>query len=259
MKKAIFFGVLLSVFGVNAQEIYSQDKSKNCPPVRTGEAPSTESLECNGLVEIRYQPKLTLPYSERKQSWSPMFGFSYDSLKLTAYKSKVNGKSYEELYGSGKMTTSQLYGGVQFNLSVLTLNTALGLSVGRIQGSNSGESALIAVDAKHFILGIQLDPFSKEPYVLPYANFEFVFANVLDTVAGESQRPSISPFMAMTFGALIQLNWLDPVATYESLIEHSVNNTFLDLHIKQYSAPSNAENGSLASAMALGLGFKIEL
>ena len=107
-------------------------------------------------------------------------------------------------------------------------------------------------------LGIILDALFKEPYVAPYFNGQMYSINFEEVATAGKSKGTTTTASAFTVGTLIQLNWIERELSAKSLIEHGLNNTYLDLFATQYSSSGSSTDPKFETGFNFGGGFKLE-
>lgn len=62
----------------------------------------------------------------------------------------------------------------------------------------------------------------------------------------------------MTFGLLIQLNWLEAETAKDAYLNQGVENTYLDIFWNQYASSGSDEDLNLETQSNWGAGLRIE-
>ncbi len=230
--------------------------------VEAARAPAMSEQERfeRGLIEVHYPPDYLSPYKERRSSWAPIFGVSYENVVPVGFVSDVldpqgNSYDYESLFGSAALPLFSYFGGIQFNFSSVSIAPTFGVAMGQVSGGPY--ETTLRVNLKSAGLTVNLDSIMNEPYVVPTFSLLVNTADYTETAAGVKNSGSTSPFISYTVGALIQLNWLDPSGAFEVLKDSGLNNTFAHVYAGQLLA-ANGDSTSFSSKLSLGAGVRLE-
>ena len=242
--------LVLSLF-LFAKEAFAQDEESG---VTTSETTPEDSVVVersqlkeeepnDGTIEVVYAPELLAPYSERRSDWSIFGGITVDQIYPDKYRSGFDNLSYDQIFGSEPISMIQLEVGPKYNTSLGSLNVNFIAGHGSTSGRKTGLKRKLKMTKLAASATYILDVFFDEPYVAPYVSRQIVkFDWQEDIVLTDNATISGStePAFALTAGVLIQLNWIEPVASLRSQSEIGLQNTFLDLFISQYNTSNSA-------------------
>jgi hypothetical protein len=225
-----------------------------------------------GLVEVEEEPSiiavtsegapLRVPYRERRSDFSINFGVANRSLELSAFRSKIDEQTYKDVLNSNPVNQTELTMGMKYNFVLGSLGADLGYGIGSV--GYTSDDALVDrnLDLKYTSASttLALDSLFDEPYVVPYlrAGLYTVDFTETDGLTSTSQSGTTAPALFYSIGALIQLNWVEPVVAYESYREFGLENAFLDFSITQYSASDTSSDPKLGTDPAFGFGLRLE-
>lgn len=214
----------------------------------------------DGTVEVIYAPELLAPFSERRGDWSLMAGISVDQFFPDKYRSGIDNLSYEQIFGSDPIKLIQFEMGPKYNTSIGALGANFIAGYGDTSGTLTGQQRQLKMTKIGVSGTYTLDTLFEEPYVAPYISGQVLMFNWEESAptSGISVSGDTSASFAVTVGALIQLNWIEPVASLQSQNEVGLQNTFLDLFISQYNTSDSATDPNFETAMNFGGGIKLE-
>jgi hypothetical protein len=200
-----------------------------------------------------------LPYKVRRPKWGHQFAIGmslYQPVNYqTAYASAGTG-SYSSYYAIGTPLIELCYT-YRYNSAIGGLG--LDFAFGYFQAnSNATLNATLSVQPARIGAKWILDNITSEPYVVPFA-----FGGIYEAIYSEAQGAvtfsgNTQPALYYGAGLMFQLNWLDPDGAVASYNDSGVENTFLYLEARQYTASSSAADPNFSSNVVIGGGLNME-
>lgn len=231
--------------------IAAQAMQENLPDV---EGPA------NGTIEIEYPVAVWVPYRERRPTWGIVAGAKYENFTPTAYRSEVDGASYSSMFGSKSLAMIGPELGAKFNFGFGSLVATGSYQQATLTGT-AQDQTLGAVNITMNLTkiaghaGLFLDTLWPEPYVVPYGMIDYMSLSYeeKDNVSTDDTRSGTADgIIGFTGGVLVQLNWLDPSASFDSLDNVGVNNTFLNLFL------TKVDGSKFGNDLDWGVGLLLE-
>ena len=150
--------------------------------------------------------------------------------------------------------------GTKCNLVIGGL-TAEDLSYGQAlirEDDNNKITRSLYLERQAVSLGYAMDKLLTEPYFAPYVRFQMYGFNYEETYGNEKRKGTISPSSATTIGILMQLNWIEKKLAYESLVNHDLNSTFLDIFATKQNPSGKSDEPNMETGFDVGAGIKLE-
>lgn len=213
--------------------------------------------QVSNTIEIEYPAENLLPYRERRPDWGFVAGVKYENFTPTAYRSAVDGASFSSIAGSKSFELIGPEFGAKFNFSIGSLIGTASYAQSQLSGKfvdSTGPFAInMSVTRTALHAGYFMDTIWPEPYVVPYAQLDFMNMTYeeKDTV-GSSVSGNREGIVGFTGGVLVQLNWMDPGASFDSLDIAGIKNSYLDLSL------SKIEDPKLGNDLDWGVGLLLE-
>lgn len=213
----------------------------------------------DGKVEIVYGAETTVPYKQRRGNWSLVWALNMDQVVPGKYRSQVNNDSYTDVFGEDPVKLIQLEAGVKFNFALGSLGASVLGGAGSVTKGGTGPGDKLSLTKKGLSLNFFMDNLFQEPYVVPYLQGQMYNFDWKETRDNSLENAGTTGFgMAMTFGALFQLNWLDPDTALKSMNAFGLQNTYLDLFVSQYNTSNSEEDPDFQTDMNYGAGIRLE-
>ncbi len=213
--------------------------------------------ENDGWVEIEFPASELVVYKERRPAHQVTFNFQYEPVSFPNMLSILDAQTYTNLFAK---STTDLYGlslGWKVNFPIVGFDFEALYARGVVADTRSGQTVSLAVNKKGVKGLLVIDGIFAENYVVPYVGVEYLEWDVAISNDFASASLTTGPSMGMTGGIYIPLSWIEPIPALNSYNSHRLNNTYLDLFVKQYQKPSNSGDPDL-SGTSFGAGLKLE-
>lgn len=224
-------------------------------------AVESEVVPNDGKVEVIYPAQSSRAYRDRRSSWSTMFAINVDQILPDSFRSQVNNDSYTTMFGKTPIKMLQAEIGTKYNFPLGSLGVNLMVGTGTVDDlhGTTGPGDSLDILKKGASLSFIMDNLFKEPYVAPYIQGQMYSFEWKESRNDGSERAgSTSLGMALSFGFLIQLNWLDPESSTVALDSLGLNNTYLDLFVSQYNTSNGESDPDFQTSMNYGAGLRFE-
>lgn len=212
----------------------------------------------NGLIEINYNPEPMVTYRERRGKWSGIYAIEVTSILPQKFRSLIDTQSYSDIFSEKKIPIPELILGVKYNLGIGGLTADLSYGQGLIKVDKEEVTRSLNLTKQAVALGYVMDSIFFEPYFAPYVRVQMYKYDYEETFADKKIKKTTTPASAATIGLLFQLNWLEKQLAYESLLNHELNNTFLDIFATQYNSSTDSNEPRLETGLDVGAGIKLE-
>lgn len=212
------------------------------------------------LVEINYPIDVYAPYKERRRTHGANFGIHLENYVPGRWESLIDSEYYEDTYGKTPIALTSFEGGYKYNFVLGSVSFMGGIGYGEATTTFLGASRVMGV-YKYFGRGMYtLDNLLPEPYIVPYVAGSVWQMRIKESETGSSDGGTVTTGIGFdySFGALFQLNWMDPELAAQTLNENGIQNTYLDIFATQYLKTIKKADSSLASNFILGFGLRLE-
>ncbi len=212
------------------------------------------------LVEINYPIDVFAPYKERRRTHGANIGIHLENYVPGRWESLIDSEFYENTYGKTPISLTSFEAGYKYNFVLGSLSFMGGIGYGEANTTFLGASRVMGI-YKYFGRGMYaLDNFLPEPYIVPYVAGSIWQMRIKESETGSSDGGTATTGVGFdySFGALFQLNWMDPDLASQTLNENGIQNTYLDLFVTQYLNTLKKTDSSLSSNFILGLGLRLE-
>lgn len=213
-----------------------------------------------GWVEVRSSDAAFKPYLKRRLPTGWLLGFGMEAYKPDGFTSPIDGLTYEDIFGDGYMEMMFLEGGYKMNLGAVSLGLVGNYAVTSPSGYANGESRDYKIERKEIKAMAIFDGIIEEPYLAPYVSFGLFQIGMDEHVpsaafqfSGETQMGT-----SLTVGVLVQTNWLEPDAARWAWLNAGVENTYIDLYLKQHGTTGGENDPDVSSKFNWGAGLRIE-
>lgn len=208
-------------------------------------------------VEIEFLASELVPYAERRPQNQLSFGMQYEPTTFTKFLSPIDQQSYETLFGKSTVDIMQINLGWKVNIPIVGIDMQAIYGQGVMSDTRSGQATSLSLIKKGLKVSAILDGIFSDNYLVPYFGIQYLEWDVKTANDLSSAALTTGPVMAMSAGALISLNWLDPQSALFSYNDGGINSTYIDLFVNQYQKPGNGGDPDL-SGTSFGAGFKVE-
>ena len=215
----------------------------------------TEYSRTNGQFEL-------VPFRERRGKWGNQFSIGYSQYTPYNYASTFAAFDFEETYGfSSEMPLIEL----QYTLKRNFMWGSIGVEIGGGYYENSSDFELTNIDSTLQIIPVRvgavliLDGLTRFPYIAPYASvgaYTIIFEEVSEgdnTFGGNTQ---VAPYF--TFGAQINLDWLDPISSRQGYEENGIQATFVYIEGRKFIASTAARDPDFENDIEPNIGLRME-
>lgn len=201
-----------------------------------------------------------LPFRERRSNWGNQFSIGYSRYTPYNYTSEMSAFGFDEAYGySSEMPLIEIQYTLKRNFIWGSLGAELG--VGYYQNSSDIE----AIDSELTLIPVRLgatlilDGLTRFPYIAPYGTvgaYTMVFNETQDgenTFEGNTQ---VAPYFS--FGAQLNLDWLDPISSRQGYEENGIQATFLYIEGRKFIASSADRDKDFENDIEPNAGIRME-
>lgn len=229
-------------------------KSKVCMflTVLVGLSAHAEQLP---LVEVELRQDNLASYHERREPHGTYLGVSYEAVEFGKYVSSLDGKTYNEMFGSDTVNLVQVDVDYKYNFTLGSLAFGAFYGIGAVDGSDSRK-----LDIKKYGLSLKYtaDMLMQEPYVAPYLGIQVWQMGYSEESNLDSFSSTTQMGLSYTVGVLLQLNWIDYETAKLTTFSWGLENTFVDLYAVQYAKTQAADDPNFETDMTFGAGIRME-
>lgn len=226
-------------------------------------SPSAHAEGTENLVEVETQVDILKPYKARRQSRATIFSLAKSSLNPEKFQSAIDGATYSELNGSSTLDLMTISLGRKFNFSSVSIGFSA--SVGTLDSSFSQQAdRALALRTTGLGFGLYLDGILEEPYVVPFVEGEVSNITTTEKNATTEVNASYASSSIITYGILLQLNWMDQNTALAALNSIGLENTYIKIAFQQATLNAGKITDStvvapdLSSAGAMQVGMQLE-
>lgn len=233
------------------------------------ESGSEIAVNPDGLVEVeptylevsRTEGNYDLiPFRERRGRWGNQISIGYSRYTPINYASEFSAFSYDEVYGDAPdLPLIEL----QYTLKRNFLWGSIGIEAGA--GIYEASSIDPNIDRQLRLIPVRLgatlilDGLFRYPYIAPYGSvgaYTMVFDETQDGDNNYSGNTQAAPYFS--FGAEINLDWLDPISSRQGYEENGIQATFLYVEGRKFMASSAARDRDFENEIEPNVGLRIE-
>lgn len=214
-----------------------------------------------GLVEVRNNDAVFESYRERRSLNGLIFGISYENYRPKNFLSSIDSESYSSTFGSTPVTLGQFEVGYKLNFGPASIAASFEYGQGQVNGSElAGEERRLSIEKTALKATLFIDGIFEEPYVVPYAGISLWKFGIDEKIVRTdvSFSGKTQPGTSVDVGLLLQLNWIEPETARWALVRGGVENTYIDLFLRQYAKSSGSADPDTSSDMNWGVGLKVE-
>lgn len=213
----------------------------------------------SGLVEMHYPIDADVPYKERRDDFAFTFGVTYENFYPKNYSSIVDAADfYEDMFGEAEIPMFSADLGLKYNFFLGALTAGVGGGYGTISEERGDVYRDVAFTKASAYLGYTMDSVFDEPYVAPYILGGTTLFSIEETAGTETGSGTTDTCFFYKAGALVQLDWIEDSSSRVGLMEHGLENTYLDLFVTQYSTSANSDDTDTETQLNFGAGLKLE-
>lgn len=212
----------------------------------------------DGTIEIVYPSEYTEEYKERRSDWSTVFSVTMDNILPDKYRSKIQGETFEDLFGKTNISIVQVEIGTKYNFSLGALGASLFYGVGEIDDDRIGEKRKLSLSKQGIGFNFTMDNLFDEPLVAPYVGGQVFTMNYKETAPDVSDSGQTAMTTGYTVGLLLQLNWLDPNSALQAQNSSGLENSYLDLFLSQYNTSESEDDPNFQTSFNWGAGLRLE-
>jgi hypothetical protein len=213
-----------------------------------------------GLVEITYPVDTFASYKDRRITHGANVGINITNFVPYNWESQIDGEYYGDTFGATPISLFCIEMGYKFNFVMGSISLMPGIGFGEQKADFNGVSRTMNVMKFSGKGMFALDNLFSEPYLVPYAAasvWQMRITEFLETSTEKYVHPT-GIGLEYSFGALIQLNWLEPDLARQSLSNSGLQNTYIDLYVSQHMNSSSTNDPSTITAMDFGAGLRLE-
>lgn len=222
-----------------------------------------------GSVTYETTSEATLPYKQRRKTHGVLFTLLYEKMYPLYYESMIDLATADEFLDGSAVGMFGAELGYKYNFSLGSLALLFQYTAGQTIGNKLGYDRSLHLTKKAAVANFALDAIMNEPYLVPYVQGS---VNIFDAVEDDPNfeaNATTGMVLGYRLGLLFQLDWIersiDKRTHEQGLVSSGLQNTYLDVFINSYMAPSdilsadNPEGSPNISAEAqFGLGLKME-
>ncbi|MFN8846672.1 MAG: hypothetical protein ACK5V3_07035 [Bdellovibrionales bacterium] len=227
------------------------------PPSKTFEGNGEE----DGLVEVRSNSSIYLPYKERQNRWGWTFSLGAENVDFPSLISQFDDNSFQTLFGSNGQTMPVLELGPKYNFSWGALGLQFGYSILDITNQSLGADNSLRIQRLSGAATLYLDSLFSEGQFIPYGSFgiwQSEYAEETSAAPGEVIEYSTDPGYHARFGALIGLDWLDLDSMYRSRRETGITAIFINVYASTSYMSESSPDPDLENEMDIGASLHFE-
>lgn len=201
-----------------------------------------------------------IPFRERRGRWGSQISIGYSRYTPYNYASEFSPFSYDETYGNvPNLPLIEIQYTLKRNFSWGSIGVELGA------GMYENSSAIPELDSQLRLIPIRLgatlilDGLFRYPYIAPYGSvgaYTMVFDETLNGDNTYSGNTQAAPYFS--FGAELNLDWLDPISSRQDYEENGIQATFLYVEGRKFMASSAARDRDFENEIEPNVGLRIE-
>ncbi len=242
-----------------AFEIMEEPNKAQLPP--TVEKTHEGNGEDDGLVEIRSNAAIFLPYKQRQDRWGWTFSLGAEFVDFPSLISQFDDNSFQAVFGSSGQTMPVLELGPKFNFSWGSLGLQLGYSLLDITNESLGAKNALRIQRLSSTATFYLDALFSEGQFIPYGSFgvwQSEYSEETSAAPGDIREYSTEPGYHARFGALIGLDWLDLSAMYRSRRETGITAMFINVYGSTSYMSESSPDPDLENELDIGASLQFE-
>jgi hypothetical protein len=186
------------------------------------------------LVEVETPLDYMKSYRDRKRDSGYIFGFNQLQMMPDTFGSSIDQVSYTDLNGTKSISINRFLIGKKWNFSKLSIALNASLGSGSASFKNiTGRSA--SLTTKGIGAGAYLDGLTEEPYFVPFIEVLAMDLNLTEQADALKVNTKYSYSPCISFGALIQLNWIDPPSALDAMNSIGLENSYIKVAYESLS------------------------
>lgn len=222
-------------------------------------SPSLSDASNDGKIDVVYAARQDEAYRDRRGKWATYFAINVDQIYPNKFRSRIDNASYDEEFDSLPIPLLQFEVAQKYNLGIGGVGVSAMAGHGEVTDYRRAERAL---NLTKYGLGLLyvMDVLFPEPYLAPYFSAQLLRfrwdeagSKTEGSVSGETSEST-----AITFGALIQLNSLDPDSSLYARNSSGLENTYLDLFVSVYNPSDSSKDPNFQTDINFGAGLRFE-
>jgi hypothetical protein len=219
--------------------------------------PETE-FDPNTLVEVHTLRNVLAPYKERRDKNGFSFALLYESFEPKNYVSPIDQQPYAAILDS-PIPLAGFSLDYQRNIDIGSISIGLAADFGSQSGTISGTNTSISVTKYSAAAKYILNTIWDEPYVAPYVGIGMYKIDWKED-AGTTGSANLSTDYTMFYqaGLLLQLDWIDYDSSKQATRDWGIQNTYIDVFVSKYDAPSGSGDPDTSTDFTLGAAFRME-
>lgn len=230
----------------------------------------SEQGDTTGLVEVEPTQILPsdlsysyvlVPYRVRKKTSGTMFTLSYSLFEPKNYESFYIAKSvadFSTLYGSATTALVEMIFTKKWHFKIGSIGYETSYGIYANDSNTDVLTSKLSLSLARVGLKYMMDNISPEPYFVPYIAGGAYVAIYDETQSALSNKGNTSPAMYYTFGALIQLDFIDKDAAKNAYLDAGVENTFWFIEARQFLASSVEKDPDFSTDLNFNTGLSLE-
>ncbi|MBC7370263.1 MAG: hypothetical protein H7326_01785 [Bdellovibrionaceae bacterium] len=213
----------------------------------------------NDIVEKLVPIELDAPYKYRRNRHGFMVDLGYENLQFINYYSIIDGNTqFYDMFGDIEIPMYNVQASYKYNFGIGSLAANLGLGYATYSSNDSGVARTLSLTKYSLSVSYIMDMLFDEPYVAPYATFGINQFTIEEEAGAKKESTGIEAAYFYSFGALIQLNWLDPGVSRQALKDNGLQNTYLDIHVSVLEPSLTSGEPNTETEYSIGAGLRME-
>lgn len=214
----------------------------------------------NGMVEVNYPLDVEASYKERRQTHGANVGLNTTFFRPYNWESLLDDVYFDDTYGQTPVQILSLEVGYKFNFVLGSLSLLLGGGMGEGDAAWFGVGRTMRVTKGLSKAMFILDNLLPEPKVAPYVSGSAWIMRISELQDGDDDVYNWDTGVGLEYsvGTLIQLNWLEPDLSRESLASLGLQNTYLDVFASQHFRTAKTSDPSTSTDLNFGAGIRLE-
>lgn len=231
---------------VGNSELMAKDQSSEHATDQTAEPVGEQNNAIDSLSGSRSYPysKITeddfqknnplVPYAERRGTWGALLSVNYSNYSPEDYRPDfVVSENYEQFYGEVDAPMIDVTVAAKLNASFFSLSLDLG---GGYFQNNGRFGSVLTLAPIRLGATLALDGLMSEPYLVPYGSAGLYSVIYSESLASQKVEGRTKPAPYFAAGLRLQLDWIDPQADDEALLDFGLENTFVFVEGRYFAA-----------------------
>lgn len=231
---------------VGQQNNQQQEKQSDFPP---------------GLVEVRSNSTIFLPYKLRQDTWGYSVSLGAEIVNFPSLLSQFDDNSFEALFGSEGETMVSVEAGPKYNFSWGSLGLLFGYGKMNARSTRIGSLSTLDIQRLSATATLYLDSFFTEPYFVPYVGagvWQSEYAETSESFPNDTREYSTEPGYHWRVGALLGLDWIDITSMLRARRDTGLTAMFINVYASSSFMSESAPDPDLENELDLGASLIFE-